>query len=91
MSVLVPARVLITLVVHHPCHPTRTLKAAYSGEHHTKLGADFCLLRAPRIWVLTTPDIHTKMVPGAHGANLPLRLGAALSRNEAADPYFPPG
>ena len=46
-----PARVLMTMVgvLHHPCHPTRTLKAASSGEHHTELGADFCLLQTPRL------------------------------------------
>ena len=33
-------------------------------------------------------DIYTKMVPDAHGANLPLRLGPAFSQNEASDPYF---
>lgn len=31
------------------------------------------------------------MVIDAREAHLPLRLGAALSRDEAADPYFRPG
>ena len=44
------ARVLIILMrmLHHPCRPAHTLKAASSGEHHTELGADFCLLLTPR-------------------------------------------
>ena len=37
-----------------PCHPTRTLKAASSGEHHTELGADFCLLLLPRSVSMST-------------------------------------
>ena len=31
------------------------------------------------------------MVIDAHEAHLPLRLGAVLSRDEAAEPYFLPG
>lgn len=48
-----PAGVVITLVPP-PCHPTRTPKAASSGEHHTKLaklGADSYLLSPPRSWI----------------------------------------
>ena len=44
------AEVLITLVgvLRHPLVTQPHLKAASSGEHHTELGADFCLLELPR-------------------------------------------
>lgn len=42
-----------------------------------------------RIWHQL--EICTKMVAGAHQAYSPLRLAAALSRNEAFDRYLSPG
>ena len=33
-------------------------------------------------------DVYTRMVAGAYGAHMPLRLGAALLQNEAFDRYL---
>ncbi len=39
-----------------PLSPSPHLKAASSGEPHTDLGADFCLLYLPRLRDLPSPE-----------------------------------